>query len=134
MQLPCSGGIRVSKKAFLSMIGEDKFQKNITTSQSEAEIYEIISELESTEKNIVASRLGITKSSLKRKIKPKDSYPAAYDENFNYGPARNYLEKNSDKWNLVSFDPKKSRACLEIGPSKVKISVDVSLGAKFGST
>ena len=104
------------------------------TSQSESDIFEIASELKRLPESVVASNLGITKSSLRRKISPKDPYPPAYDQTFPSGSARRYLERASGKWRVVSLDPKKSRACLETGPMKVRISVDVPAAARFGTS
>lgn len=134
MKSPCSGGISVSEKALVSMLGGDKFSNSGYVSQSEVEISDIKSDVESlmdagkdanTAFSIVSSTLGISKSSLKRKLAPKDVYPAAYDEAFPTGRTRKYLESNMGKWEVLSLDPSKSRVCLKIGPSGVRLSVDV---------
>lgn len=106
------------------MIGENKFNKKQIISNFEVEVYEINENLKNNNIEIVSSRMGLKKSSLKRKINTKKEYKPAYDETFSTGLVRKYLEK-SKNWKIVSFDSKNLNACVETGPFKVKISISV---------
>lgn len=123
MNKKCSGN-SIPKKALLSMIGENKFNKKQIISNFEVEVYEINENLKNNNIEIVSSRMGLKKSSLKRKINTKKEYKPAYDETFSTGLVRKYLEK-SKNWKIVSFDSKNLNACVETGPFKVKISISV---------
>lgn len=135
MESPCKGGLNVSEKALLSMLGTPRFSKKDTVSYSEQKKAEILSALDEAENNldVAASRLGLTKSSLKKIVSAKETSVSAYDENNPVGMTRKYLEKTMGKWNVAAFSPDNGNACIEMknGSGTVRLSVDVKLISKI---
>jgi hypothetical protein len=133
MESPCKGGLKVSEKSLLSMLGTPKFSRKPTVSYSEQKIYDILAVLEKSGNNlnVAASKLGITKSSLKRIISKSETYSSTYDENNPLGATRRYLEKTMGNWNVAAFNPDNGTSCLEMnnGAGTVRLSVDINLNA-----
>lgn len=129
MRTSCSGGIDITKQALLGMIGSKKFEKKQVVSESDMSRDAALAAIDSADGNldVASSSLGITKSSLKRKIQPPAEAPVSYDETRSVSVSRKYLEDNFSSWTVRDFDAKTSRACLEMtSPSgTVTLSVDV---------
>lgn len=125
----CSGGLEVTKQALLGMLGSNKFEKKQVVSRSDMIRDEALEAVDQADGNldVASSRLGITKSSLKRKIGQPAETPVSYDETRPVSPSRKYLEDNFPSWTVRDFDAKTSRACLDmVSPSgTVTISVEV---------
>lgn len=125
----CSGGLKITKQALLGMLGSGKFEKKQVVSRSDMVRDEILEAVDQAEGNlgVASSRLGIKKSSLKRKIQPLAEIPVSYDETRPVSVSRKYLEDNYPSWTVRDFDAKSCRACLEMtSPSgTVTLSVDI---------
>ena len=125
----CSGGYSVAKQALLGMLGSRKFENKQVVSQRDMIRDEALEAVDQADGNldVASSRLGITKSSLKRKIGQPAETPVSYDETRPASPSRKYLEDNFPSWTVRDFDAKTSRACLDmVSPSgTVTISVEV---------
>ena len=128
MESPCKGGLDVSEKALLSMLGSSKFVKKPVVSDSERKIYDILAVIEDSENNldVAASRLGLTKSSLKRMVSTSNSYAAAYDERNPLGRSRKYLERTMGKWTVATLDPATGAACLNMNNGKTTVRLSVT--------
>lgn len=125
----CSGGLKVTKQALLGMLGSRKFEKKQVVSRRDMIRDEALEAVDQAEGNldVASSRLGITKSSLKRKMLQPAGMPVSYDETRPVSVSRKYLEDNFQSWTVRDFDAKTRRACLEMtSPSGiVTLSVDV---------
>ena len=67
---------------------------------------------------------GITKSSLKRKLRGGETYVPSYDEQGSADLARRYLERSFGSWKVAGFDASLGEACVEMGTG-VRLSVRV---------
>lgn len=117
---------RISKESLVSMLGNKKFVRPKAVPESEVLMDQITSVLEESggNLNVAASRLGLTKSSLLRKMIGNEEGVPGYDETGPSGSTRRYLEKNFGSWNVSGFDPDKREACLRT-KSSVTLSVTI---------
>lgn len=129
MESPCKGGLDVSEKAFLSMLGTARFPKKPTVSYAEQKRAEILTVLENADNNLdlAASQLGLSKSSIKRILSSTEASLVAYNETNAIGKRRQYLEKNIGRWSVATLYPNNGTACVEMkNPScTVRLSVSV---------
>lgn len=136
MDLPrrtaCSGNARVSKKALLEMLGSKKSPASKIVSDFEANKASAIALVDEYGIDVAASKLGVTKSSLKRKISSNEARPSAYNENFPSNLTRKYLEKNFESWRVSNFNGRTGEACIDMvsESATVKLSVTVSLSSR----
>lgn len=123
--------MRVSEPALLSMLGTPRFPKKYVVSDSDMNLARIKSTLDSFggDLNRASAELGISKSSIKRRLSASSSGDVAYDEIGPSSSTRRYLERNMGRWKVLNLDAGTQEACLETvgGPSKVVFSVKVSL-------
>ena len=131
MESPCKGGLEVSEKALLSMLGSKKFIKKSVVSASELKVSEAFELLDESNGNInlAAAKSGVTKSSFKRIISSGTLANSSYDELFSPSISRKYLEGTFGKWKVAAFDPNTGSACIEMNSKAgvVRLSVDVGL-------
>lgn len=120
----CSGGLKVSEKALLAMLGGSRFARRAVVSDSEAASADLRADVAASGLDSVASGMGITKSSLKRRLRAPEAYQPAYDEAGPTGAARRYLEASMGSWRVAGFDVRRNEACLETRTG-VRLSVDV---------
>jgi hypothetical protein len=130
--MSCSGNLRVSDSALLSMLGTGRFKKNNNiVSNEELEIAKINSKISDSGGNmgVASSSLGIKKSSLKRRILSKETKTKAFDELFSTNSTRRYLERTAGSWRVLNLDARSSEACVEMtgGPTKVMLSVKLNI-------
>ena len=131
MESPCKGGLDVSEKALLSMLGTPRFSKKTMTSFSEQRRAEILEAIDDAENNldVAASKLGLTKSSLKRIVSANQPSVSADDENNHSGMTRKYLEKTMGRWSVETLNPENGAACIKMmnRSGNVRLSVNVRL-------
>lgn len=131
MESPCKGGLEVSEKALLSMLGSEKFIKKPVVSYSELRVSEALALLDESNGDIglAAAKSGMTKSSFKRLISSAVPSSDSYGESYPIGVSRKYLEGTFGKWKVAGFDPSTGSACVDMnnGTGVVRISVDVEL-------
>lgn len=117
----CSGNERLNKKAFLSMIGANKFIKpKFNNSLKNKQIEEIKRLLQENngDKKVTASMLGITVSSLNRKLNYSDVEVINDDEVGSPNLSRRYFENLKIDWKISSFDSQTKQVCIELNPEK----------------
>jgi hypothetical protein len=122
---PCTSNDSLNKKAFLSMLGAKKFIKpniNNLTYLKNQEIKNIKKLLEDNQgnKQVTASLLGITVSSLKRKLNTPNSIVETIsdDQLASPNPARRYFENLKIDWKITSFDYNTREVCINLKESK----------------
>jgi len=131
MESPCKGGLDVSEKALISMLGSDRFSKRPTVSYAEQKKSELLTALgdASNDIGVAAARLGLSKSSLKRMLASTETSFIAYDEANPIGKQRRYLEKNMGKWTVSALSSYSGNACIEMkspsGTVRLSVTVDV---------
>jgi hypothetical protein len=130
----CSGNEKLNKKAFLSMIGVSKFIKpnfNFKNSIRNQEINKIKKILEENNgnKQKTAAMLGISVSSLKRKLNNYENIVEIINEDQIQSPtpSRRYFENLKTDWEITSFDYQTREVCININakPGIVRLSVVV---------
>lgn len=113
----CSGTSRLSRPAFLEMVSTNKYEKFslYETSITELEKQKTLELLEENNGNInkTASILGISASSLKRKISAWHT-PIVEPNKESTNPTRNFYEKIPNPWGITSFDIDKKEVCIAI--------------------
>lgn len=133
MESPCAGGLKVSEKSLLSMLGRNRFVKKSVVSQSEQNISDALDVLADSDGDLAlaAAKMGMTKSSFKRKISATTTQAESYDEAASPDAARRYLESNFGKWKVAGFNQNTGAACVEIknGNGTIRLSVNVNLNA-----
>ena len=125
----CSGLDRTNEKALLAMLGSKKFEKRQVVSEASMSREEAAAALEDAggNLNVASAKLGITKSSLKRKISSPTESPVAYDEANPNSPSRKYLEDNFGSWKVQDFDAKKRQACLKMTNPSCTVTLSVAI-------
>lgn len=127
----CSGGLKVSEGALLAMLGGPRFVRGSVVSDADGEAERLRGMVAMSGLGAAASEMGITKSSLKRRIRPAESNPTAYDETNPVGMSRKYLEGCFGSWRVVNLDARRFEACLETRTG-VRLSVEVPRQATSG--
>jgi transposase-like protein len=114
----CSGTSRLSKGALLSMMGDAPFRPAPMTepSFSEREKDRILSVVEENggSVNKASVVLGISASSLRRRVEAWGSNPPTAREQESTNPTRRFFEGARSPWSVRSFDPLSREACIEI--------------------
>jgi transposase-like protein len=114
----CSGTSRLSKGSLLSIMGDAPFRPAPMTepSLSEREKDRILSVVEENggDLNRVSVILGISASSLKRRIEAWESSPAPSRDQESTSPTRRFFERTKSPWSVRSFDPSSREVCVEI--------------------
>jgi hypothetical protein len=114
----CSGTSRLSKGALLSMMGDAPFRPAPMTepSLSEREKDRILSVVEENGGNLNRASvvLGISASSLRRRIEAWGSSPAPARDQESTSPTRRFFERTRSPWSGRSFDPSSREVCIEI--------------------
>lgn len=120
----CSGGLDVSERALLGMLGGGRFVRRGVVSDSEADKQRLRESVRVSGLDFVASTEGLTKSSLKRKLAVTEEYPKSYDETGSANLGRRYLERSFGSWKVSGFEASSGEACVEMRTG-VRISVRV---------
>lgn len=120
----CSGGLDVSERALLAMLGGVRFVRGNVVSDSAAERDRLGGLVAEGGLDETASKEGITKSSLKRKLRGGEALVPSYDEQGSADLARRYLERSFGSWKVAGFDASLGEACVEMGTG-VRLSVRV---------
>lgn len=128
----CDGTSRLSKSAFLSFLGSNKYKRtlgNPVDSLDEIEKINIKDELNSNNGNlkITAAKLGMSISTLKRKLNKWENQinTAASDELQSPSPSRRYFENLKSPWQIVSFNLNTREVCVEIQSPSGIVNVSV---------
>jgi transposase-like protein len=114
----CSGTSRLSKNALLSIVGDAPFSPAPMTEPyfSEREKDRIMSVVEENGGNINKASviLGISATSLKRRMDAwgSNAPPAQAEESTN--PTRRFFERSKNAWSVRSFDSSSREVCIEL--------------------
>jgi hypothetical protein len=125
----CSGFDRTNEKALLAMLGSKKFEKKQVVSEASMSREEAMAALEDADGNlnVASANLGITKSSLKRKISSPTESPVAYNEANPNSLSRKYLEDNFGSWKVQDFNAKTRQACLKMTNPSCTVTLSVTI-------
>ena len=134
MRNACSGNEKLNKKAFLSMIGAKKFikpnfnNKNSIKNKEIEKIKKLLAD-NNNNKQITAAMLGISVSSLKRKLNNfENTIEVINDDQIKSPtPQRRYFENLKTDWEITNFDYQTREVCININAKAgtVKLSVVV---------
>ena len=130
----CSGTEKLNKKAFVSMLGARKFikpnfnPKNYIGEQEKKKIESLLA-LNNGNKQKTAAQLGISVSSLKRKLSSWENQVEIIndDELQSPNPSRRFFENLKTDWQITSFSYQTREVCVDLNakPGKVRLSVIV---------
>ena len=114
----CSGTSRLSKGALLSMMGDAPFKKPPMNDPplSEQEKARIMAVVEDNGGNINRASvvLGITASSIRRRIESWNAPQNAPQREESTSPTRRFFERAKSPWSISSFDHRSREVCIEI--------------------
>lgn len=114
----CSGTGRLSKGSLLSMMGYRPFTPSPLNepSISEEKKERILAVIEENGGNINRASvvLGISASSLRRRVAQWAAQESPNTTPESVSPTRRFYEKIANPWRVKSFDPEKREACVEI--------------------
>lgn len=114
----CSGSSRLTKGGLLSLMGYSPFVSPPMTgpSLSEEKKQKILDVIDENGGNLNRSSviLGISASSLRRRIAEWASRDAAGTPSESVSSTRRFYEKISHPWSVTSFNPEKREVCIEI--------------------
>lgn len=120
----CSGSARLSRGSLLSMMGYGPFTpaplNEPPISEEKKERILAVIEENGGSINRAAVVLGISASSIRRRIAQWSTQETSAQTVGSVSPTRRFYEKISHPWGVKSFDPEKREACVEIRtPSSV---------------
>jgi hypothetical protein len=129
----CSGLDRLNKKAFLSMIGAEKYTPpNGLVFRDEEKLEELKKVLEENNSNVMlaAASLGIAPSVFRKRYNALSavvSLATSVKEPASPTPQRRFFENILKPWSITSFDPKKKEVCVDIqaGPITSHVSANI---------
>lgn len=130
----CKGIQRLNKKAFLSMVGANKYTPPVgsVVSADLLKLEEIRQTLSENGGDFVAAArsLGTVPSRLKMKynlLLSREIATTVEGDPYSSTPERRFYEKLTRPWSITSFDPRKGEVCVEIdaGPSIAHLSSTV---------
>lgn len=121
----CSSNEKLNPKAFLSMLGAKKFTKpNLSPlsylKNQEIENIKKLLEQNDGNKRVTASMLGITVSSLKRKLNMQNPITETISDDQIGSPnaSRRYFENLKIDWKITSFDIATREVCVNLKEMK----------------
>jgi hypothetical protein len=130
----CSGTEKLNKKAFVSMLGAKKFikpnfsPKSSFVEQEKQRVKKLLSD-NNNNKQKTAAQLGISVSSLKRKLEGWDNQVEVIndDQLASPNPARRYFENLTTDWRITSFSYETREVCVDLNSKSgtVRLSVIV---------